>query len=157
VSELLRWIRRLFVGLVLLTIVGIVAVALRPGVAPEPLLANQGTPRGARAPRDGGALDSTLAAIRFAAPFQPTRTPAAPFSAASTPPPSQIPRPTLVLTALAGGRDPSAVLEGLPGVEGARVVRVGDTIGGVRIRSIRVGRVVVTGLDTLWSLMLREP
>ena len=70
------------------------------------------------------------------------------------PPP---PRPTLVVVGVLDGRPPSAVIEGLPAVEGARVVRIGDVIGALRIKAIGTGGVVVTGMDTTWVLKVREP
>lgn len=70
------------------------------------------------------------------------------------PPP---PRPTLVLLGVVNGIDPSAVIEGLPGVEGSRVVRVGDVVAGLQIKKIAGGRVMLAGLDTTWVLEVREP
>jgi hypothetical protein len=70
------------------------------------------------------------------------------------PPP---PRPQLTLLGIVNGSEPSAVMEGLPGVEGSRVVRVGDVIAGLRIKQIARTRVVVVGMDTTWVLEVREP
>ena len=70
------------------------------------------------------------------------------------PPP---PRPALVLVGVMDGVTPSAVVEGFPGVEGARVVRPGDVIGGLAIKKVGSGRVTITGLDTTWVLQVREP
>jgi len=70
------------------------------------------------------------------------------------PPP---PRPTLVLVGVLDGRPPSAVIEGMPTVEGSRVVRVGDLIGGLRIKAISSRRVVISAMDTTWVLEVREP
>ncbi len=70
------------------------------------------------------------------------------------PPP---PRPVLTLVGLVNGSDASAVVEGLPGVEGSRVVRIGDSIAGLRIKQIRNNRVVIVGMDTTWVLEVREP
>ena len=55
------------------------------------------------------------------------------------------------------GNDPSAVIEGLPGVEGSRVVRVGDVVAGLQVKNITNGRVVIAGVDTTWVLEVREP
>jgi hypothetical protein len=55
------------------------------------------------------------------------------------------------------GREPAAVIEGLPGVEGPRVVRRGDNVGALRVRDIVQDRVIVVGLDTTWTLKLRVP
>jgi len=67
------------------------------------------------------------------------------------------PKPTLILVGVVNGSDPSAVIEGLPGVEGARVVQVGDVVAGLQIKKIANGRVVIAGLDTTWVLEVREP
>jgi hypothetical protein len=72
----------------------------------------------------------------------------------SAPPP---PKPTLTLVGVVNGSEPSAVIEGLPGVEGARVVRVGDVIAGLQIKKITDGRVLIRGMDTTWVLEVREP
>jgi hypothetical protein len=55
------------------------------------------------------------------------------------------------------GMSPSAVIEGFPGVEGSRVVRVGDAVAGLRVKTISNGRVVIAGTDTTWVLKVREP
>ncbi len=70
------------------------------------------------------------------------------------PPP---PRPTLALVGMVHGADPAAVVEGLPGVEGSRVVRVGDFVGGLRVKQIAKNRVTIVGMDTTWVLQVREP
>ncbi len=69
----------------------------------------------------------------------------------------QAPRPTLVLVGVLDGRPPSAVIEGMPGVEGSRVIRVGDVIGSLKVRAVSRGGVVITGMDTTWVLKVREP
>ena len=72
------------------------------------------------------------------------------------PPP---PRPTLSLLGIVwdGGGDPTALLEGLPGVEGPRAVRRDEHIGDLRIRTIAPDHVIVLGLDTTWILTVKEP
>jgi len=66
-------------------------------------------------------------------------------------------KPTLILVGVVNGIEPSAVIEGLPGVEGSRVMRVGDVVAGLQITKITNGRVVVAGMDTTWVLEVREP
>jgi hypothetical protein len=66
-------------------------------------------------------------------------------------------KPTLILVGVANGIEPSAVIEGLPGLEGSRVVRVGDVVAGLQVKSITNGRVIVVGMDTTWVLEVREP
>ncbi len=67
------------------------------------------------------------------------------------------PKPTLLLVGLVSGADPSAVIEGLPGVEGSRILRVGDVVAGLRVKTISGNRVVIVGMDTTWVLEVREP
>jgi hypothetical protein len=50
-----------------------------------------------------------------------------------------------------------AAIEGLPGIEGGRLLRVGEQLAGYRVASIEGGRVRVVGQDTVWVLMLRHP
>jgi type II secretory pathway component PulC len=95
-------------------------------------------------------------------PFRMTRRPSAavydPVQLAqpATPP---APKPALALVGIVwdSGRDPTALLEGLPGVDGPRALRQGETIGGLRVKRINPDRVVITGLDTTWTLTVREP
>jgi len=70
------------------------------------------------------------------------------------PPP---PRPALILAGVVDGVEPSAIIEGLPGIEGSRVVRIGDVVAGLQIKQIAHGRVVIAGIDTTWVLEVREP
>jgi hypothetical protein len=76
---------------------------------------------------------------------------------ASAPPAPSAPKPVLVLSGIVWGPEPTAVLEGIPGVEGARVVRRLDRVGALAVRSIQRDRVIVTGLDTTWTLQVKEP
>jgi hypothetical protein len=67
------------------------------------------------------------------------------------------PKPVLVLVGIVAGQEPTAVIEGFPGVEGARVVRVGDVIAGLRVKHMSPSVVRITGMDTVWTLTVREP
>ncbi|HEX4561619.1 MAG TPA: hypothetical protein VH113_07275 [Gemmatimonadales bacterium] len=67
------------------------------------------------------------------------------------------PKPTLNLTGMVWGALPEAVIEGLPTTDGPRVVRVGDVVGGLAIRRIGRRGVVVAGMDTTWTLVVKEP
>lgn len=93
-------------------------------------------------------------------PFRATRRPAPtrynPIAVA-TPEAPPAPKPVLALTGIVWGEVPEAVLEGLPGTDGPRVVRRGETVGGFRIRAIERSHVIVAGLDTVWTLTVREP
>src|SRR6266436_3258254 len=63
-----------------------------------------------------------------------------------------VPKPILLLVGVVNGREPSAVIEGFPGVEGSRVMRVGDVVARLQVKSITNGRVVVAGMDNNWVL-----
>jgi hypothetical protein len=108
------------------------------------------------------ASESLVSALVQRDPFRVTRRPAVvlydPVRLAQpvTPPP---PKPALTLVGIVWdtGRDPTALLEGLPGVDGPRPVRQGENVGGLRVKTIKPDRVVITGLDTTWTLTVREP
>lgn len=76
--------------------------------------------------------------------------------AVDAPPP---PKPTLTVLGIIwdGGQDPTALLVGLPTVDGVRPVRQGEVYGPLRITRIAVHEVRVTGLDTVWTLTVHEP
>ena len=94
--------------------------------------------------------DSLAAALVARDPFRITRRPSDVVYA---------PKPVLAPVGIVwdSGRDPTALVEGLPGVEGPRPVRSGEAIAGLRVKAIKPDRVVVTGLDTTWTLTVREP
>jgi hypothetical protein len=104
----------------------------------------------------------SLALLVAKDPFRLARTPATtpydplrdgPDAVPDQPPP---PKPILLLSGILWGREPSALLEGIPGIEGPRVVHPGDTVGGLTIRRIREQSVEVRGFDTTWTLLVRE-
>ena len=93
------------------------------------------------------------------APFRAARRPAAVNSDALRqvePPTAPAAKPVLVLVGVALGQEPTAVIEGFPGVEGSRVVRAGDVIGGLRVAGIAEQGVRIVGLDTVWVLTVRK-
>jgi hypothetical protein len=121
---------------------GRVAVPPPADAAPQPVAA---TPvRGGESP--GGALIAHD-------PFRITRRPSiasydpAGLAQPAAPPP---PKPSLVLLGIVWdtGTDPAALVDGLPGADGPRPVRQGETVSGLRVTAIRRDRVLVTGLDT---------
>lgn len=139
-------------------------IALRLAVSPL-------VPIALAARRDVGARTSTTeSAHRVSAesataivsrdPFRIVRRPTLPaydplrLAEQLAPPP---PTPVLSLVGVVIGAVPSAVIEGLPGVEGSRVLRVGDVVAGLRVKQISNGRVVIVGMDTTWVLEVREP
>ena len=106
--------------------------------------------------------DSLVHLIVARDPFRMTRRPSNvvydPMRLAqpATPPTA---KPALALVGIVWdyGRDPTALVEGLPGTDGPRPVRRGETIGGLHVTLIKPDRVVITGLDTTWMLTVREP
>jgi hypothetical protein len=63
-------------------------------------------------------------------------------------------RPRLTLRGVLGGPPWDALIEGIPGREGAVVMRAGETQAGVTIRAIRRDTVLARGFDTTWALTL---
>jgi len=107
-------------------------------------------------------VDSLGAVLVAHDPFRVTRrsSPIAydPVRLAQPPTPAP-PKPVLMLIGIVWdrGTDPTALVEGLPGVEGPRPMRLGDAVGGLRVKNIKRDRVVITGFDTTWTLTMREP
>lgn len=93
-------------------------------------------------------------------PFRLERRPSAvPYSPAleSAPaPPSRPPRPALAVAGIVGGPPWEALLDGVPGRQGTVLVRRGDTLGGLRVRSVAKDSVRITGMDTTWVLTIRR-
>ncbi len=106
--------------------------------------------------------DSLVGALVERDPFRVTRRPAAvlydPVRSSQPPIPASA-RPALALVGIVwdSGKDPTALVEGIPGADGPRPVRQGETIAGLRVKTIKQDRVLITGLDTTWTLMVREP
>ena len=71
------------------------------------------------------------------------------------PPPPKPPRPPLAVTGIIGPPW-EAILEGAPGREGAVVVRRGDVLGELQVRSVMRDTVVIQGADTTWRLTVRR-
>jgi hypothetical protein len=77
-------------------------------------------------------------------------------AAEATPPAVRPPRPALAVVGIVGGPPWEALLENIPGRQGSALVRRGDTLSGLRIRSITKDTVKVTGMDTTWVLTVRR-
>lgn len=147
----------------------VAAIAVGAVVVRQPVVAAALPPRPlatsprAEAPIPDERIDSLLRLAADAAPFRAARRPSAvPYNPAAAdepaaPPPPPAPRPMLVLSGIVWGASPAAVLEGLPETEGPRVVRRLDRVGALTVRRIEPDRVIVTGLDTTWTLRVREP
>ncbi|MGH7526894.1 MAG: hypothetical protein ACREMX_09340 [Gemmatimonadales bacterium] len=68
-----------------------------------------------------------------------------------------MPKPALAVSGIVWGPEPAALVEGVPGVEGSTVLRRGDSAAGFRVVRIEGERVVIRGMDTTWTLMVRNP
>ena len=148
---------RVAAGLVLLTGFGVAAASFTPRlVGPEPAVGLDRRPAPFVETVRLARVDSTAAALVGLAPFRADRTPVAERAAPPTGPASSLPKPILKLTAIALGLVPAAIIEGFGGSEAGRVVVVGDTVLGLKIRSITARSVVVMGLDTTWTLRLDQ-
>jgi hypothetical protein len=107
------------------------------------------------------ALDSLGLIIVDHNPFRLTRSPSAiaysprPAEPAYVEPPP--PKPQLVLTGIVWGDEPNAVVEGIPGMEGPRLLRAGEAIATLRVRRITQHEVTIMGMDTTWVLRVRTP
>lgn len=75
----------------------------------------------------------------------------------TSPIPAGPPKPQLTLTGVLWGQQPEAVIEGLPTTDGPRVVQSGDRVGGLLVRRIGYGAVTIVGMDTVWTLTVKEP
>ncbi len=105
------------------------------------------------------AADSLAAVAAARDPFRLARASApVPFDPAVSgdiPAPPPPPRPPLRLVGIALGGDPAALIEGLPGIEGTRVLRVGEGVAGYTVRRIEEKHVRIAGPDTTWTLTVR--
>ena len=146
-----------------LALAGVVAVIHSAGV---PIAAS--LPRSARATRVAAQAgpqaypaDSLAALVQAGDVFRLGHRPAPvrydPAAGAGPQPWSPpVSRPALRLVGLVAGATPLAAIEGLPGVEGGRLLRVGEQVAGFRLMAIERGRVRVAGQDTVWVLTLRQ-
>jgi hypothetical protein len=62
----------------------------------------------------------------------------------------------LELSGVIGGPPWRAIVSGIPGRDVGVVVRAGDTLGGMRIRSIKRDTVVIRAADSTMTLILRK-
>lgn len=133
--------------------------------AAVPIKADFTAARGTVAPTNVTAMpyrsDSLARQIVLHDLFRANRQPAAvsydPVRAGSPVQPGLPPKPQLALTGIVWGAVPEAVLEGLPGTNDPRVVRIGDAFDKLQVRGIGRHHVVIVGMDTVWTLSVREP
>lgn len=67
------------------------------------------------------------------------------------------PKPVLVLVGVIEGPHPAALVDGIPGREGSTLIALGSTVAGLTLRRVIGARAVISGLDTNWSLTVRNP
>ena len=105
-------------------------------------------------------IDSALPRAIRTAPFRPDRRPSAvaydPSRLEQASLGAMPPKPNLALAGLLGGREPVALVEGIPGRDGPVLLAVGDTAGGLKVRRIKGGEVTVSGMDTTWMLTVQR-
>lgn len=138
-----------------------IRIAVWP-LAPVSLPSEVGRSSNAERARSPEGADTITAYAIARDPFRIARRPATtPFALARVGQPEApaVPKPALILVGIVweGGANPTALIIGLPGIDGTRVVRPGDVVGGLRVRAILSASVRVTGLDTAWTLRMREP
>jgi len=108
-------------------------------------------------------LDSAAKAMASSDPFRLERRPSTvPYGAEQegapvAPPPPKPPKPKLALVGIVGGPPWVALLDGVPGRNGSVLVHAGDTLVGLRVRTLGPKGVTITGLDTTWKLTLERP
>lgn len=73
----------------------------------------------------------------------------------ATPVAERPPRPALTLAGIILGDEPAALIEGLPGVEGTRVMRIGERWLDYQLREVTADQAIVAGSDTTWTLRVR--
>ena len=73
------------------------------------------------------------------------------------PPAPKPPKPHLALSGIVGGPPWSAILDSVPGRDGSVLVQKGDTLGGLKVRSVGRDTVIVQGADTVWKLIVKRP
>lgn len=95
--------------------------------------------------------------------FRQGRAPAAvPFDPRTSggegaPPLPATPRPTLSLAGILFGAQPAALVDGLPGSDGTRVLHVGEHVGDLLVRRVARDHVIIASPDTVWTLRVRSP
>jgi len=156
----LKLIRIALVMMTLTVIAAAVRVAIT-GSSPAVAFADvPSSPAGVRV--EPARPDSIARLIATRNPFRLGRAPSSvPFdpraSLPGAPPmPPPVPRPPLTLAGLLLGPPHAALIEGLPGSDGARLMRAGERVGDYVLRSIATDHVVVAGRDTTWTLRLRN-
>ena len=131
---------------------GVQAVVAMPIVAPAPAAART------------FAADSLANGASYIVENDPFRTSRQPPSIPYSPsleglapvPVARAPRPNFLLRGIVGGPPWSAIVEGVPGRNGAALLRKGDSLGDLVVRLVTRDTVVIKGADTTWRLTVRR-
>ena len=136
------------------------AFAIRSPSASLPIVETTMTPVHDTPSGNAPSADSLASVAAARDPFRLQRTAASqsfdPDASADAAPAPHPQRPSLELVGIALGDDPAALLDGLPGTDGTRVLRVGESVAGYTVRRILTDRVTVQGPDTTWTLEVRR-
>jgi hypothetical protein len=107
--------------------------------------------------------ESLAALVTSRNPFRLTRRPALVSfdperaeGAQPLPPATTAAPATLVLVGTVIGAEAAALLEGVPGAEGTRILRVGERVGVFIVRAIHRDRIEIAGPDSTWTLRVRS-
>jgi hypothetical protein len=157
-----RWAERVLWALAVVAIVLAWARWRQPLPEPAPeSVARAAAPAPAPA-LPASRLSAAVSAVAAGNPFRLDRTPApigfTPDPAPTMPQhhaPSAPPRPPLTVTGIVGPPW-EALLSGVPGRDGAVVVKAGDVLGDLRVRSVGRETVVVQAPDTTWRLSVQR-
>ena len=124
--------------------------------APVVAVASLGVPAPPRP--DSDARDEAVVTIADENLFRAERASPAEGAAIAAAQPMQIrqPKPVLSLRGILGGPPWDALIEGIPGHDGAVVLRAGQRSGDITVRTIRRDTVFLQGMDTTWKLTLRR-
>ena len=154
----------------ILSLVQAAAILAMAGALMTGVLLTRESPTGTRVPSSVSRIEATervpglltadsLAPLVAHDPFRLSRTPSpVPYTPNQPAPQVEAPvRPPFLVTGILSGPEPRAVVEGFPGVEGPRLVKVGDVVGRFQVRRIAARAVVIAGPDTTWTLTVREP
>jgi len=108
---------------------------------------------------DPGLLRDAADSVASSDPFRLDRHSSGPtVDSPVTPSPSAATAPPLLLelSGVIGGPPWRAIVSGIPGREAGVVVRAGDTLGGIRVRTIKRDTVVIRAGDSTMTLILKK-
>jgi hypothetical protein len=107
---------------------------------------------------DAAQLKEAADTVAATNPFRLDRRPASPVPDAPpmASPTPQLPQLQLELNGVGGGPPWYAIVSGIPGRDGGVVVRAGDTLGGISIRSIKRDTLIVQTRESTMTFILKR-